>query len=104
MTNFNEFSEKVSEKATQLYEWFFKWLEKLKWFVVIFWIVISLAMAYCVFGFLHNTSMVVSAPKGSLSDQANTIYKEEFSSISGVSQVALVIKQLEYHDEITDSD
>ena len=104
MSNFSSFSSKLGEKASELYETIFKYINKLKWFIVIFWIVISLAMVYCVFGFLHNTSMVVTAPKGSLSDEANKIYKEEFSSISGISQVALVIKQFEYHDEITDSD
>ncbi|BFU20057.1 MmpL efflux pump, putative [Entamoeba histolytica HM-1:IMSS-B] len=100
---FNSIAIKFSEKASYAFDFCFKWINKLKWIIVVFWIIVALGMVYCVFGFLKHTSMVVSPPKGSLGWQANKIYNEKFPNISGVSQVAVVIKQMEQLDDINNS-
>ena len=104
MTETNKtLSQKLSEKASELFDIIFYWINKLKWFIVIFWIVLALSMIYCVFGFLKNTSLTIAAPKGTLGYEANEIYREKFPEIYGSAQIAVVIKQVEQLDDIKNS-
>ncbi|ELP84483.1 hypothetical protein EIN_168880 [Entamoeba invadens IP1] len=103
MKSFAEIRELFSSYASKSFDFTFKWIDKLKWLILIFWLVTTLGLAYCAFEFLMHTSMVVTAPKGTLAYTANALYKEQFPDISGRSEDALVIRQIEKNDDINNS-
>ncbi|ELP93352.1 hypothetical protein EIN_057570, partial [Entamoeba invadens IP1] len=99
----DELTQKVSDKASKVFDSFFKMLDKMKYIIIIFWILVTLGLLYCVFGFLKHTSMTVTAPKGTLGYEANALFKTYFPDQATLSDGGIVIQQYEKKDDINNS-
>ena len=99
---------KLSQFKNKVFDTLFEFIRKGKYFVVLFWIIVSIISAFFAFQTFHLTTIVFEPPKGSTADISKKLYEELYPTHTNYEMTVIVtvkedgqnVNTQEYHDFI----
>ena len=83
-------------------EYIFKYINKFKIPIILFWIIAAICFAYPALSFLSSTTLFIDAPKGTPAYEANKLIEEKFPETFKTGDETIVIKKLDNQNVLTD--
>ena len=101
---------KLSQFKNKLFDNLFEFIHKFKYFVVLFWIILSIISAFFAFDTFQLTTTNFDAPKGSLAEKSNELYETLYPTHNDYEMTVIVtvredggeINTPEYHNFINE--
>ncbi|EDR25801.1 hypothetical protein EDI_279910 [Entamoeba dispar SAW760] len=93
--------KREERKGDKIFNFLFKYIHKLRFVIVIFWILAVIGFAYPALKFLGATSLFIEPPKGTLAYSANQLVNEKYPDVFKEGQNIVAIKTTDNSSVLT---
>ncbi|BFU25725.1 MmpL efflux pump, putative [Entamoeba histolytica HM-1:IMSS-B] len=93
--------KREERRGDKIFNFLFRYIHKLRFVIVIFWILAVIGFAYPALKFLGATSLFIEPPKGTLAYSANQLVNEKYPDVFKEGQNIVAIKTIDNSSVLT---